>query len=113
MRARIPLLVVGTLLVASPACYNYGPTDANGDLVIVTHLSAGTPDPDGYTVAVSGHGSVPIGVADTVVFGNLPIGNYTVTLSGFTAGCTVTDGAAQAIYVPVGVKTFDFFVTCP
>ena len=121
MRAPIPALLpslslvacLGTLLVASAACYKNGPTGADGDLRIITHLSAGTPDPDGYTVAVSGHGSQPIGVADTVVFGALPIGDYTVTLSGFTAGCTVTDGAAQVIYVPVGVKTFDLFVTCP
>ena len=104
---------LGVLLLGATGCIKNGPDEAIGDLQVITNLSAGTPDPDGYTVGVSGHGTQPIGVKDTVTFGALPIGNYTVALTGLAAGCTVTDGASQSVYVPVGVKTFNFYVTCP
>ena len=112
MRTILRTTLALSALLGAAAC-STAPNEAIGDLKIVTHLVSGTPTPGGYTVAVSGHGSKPIGVTDTVTFGALPIANYDVTLSGFTAGCTVQDGATQNIYVPVGVKTFDFFVTCP
>lgn len=113
MRPSLRLILLGTLLVTAGACAKNGPDEALGDLQITTHLASGTPDPDGYTVSVTGHGSQPIGVTDTVTFGALPIGDYTVALTGVAAGCTVGGGASQSVYVPVGVKTFDFTVTCP
>ena len=113
MRTFLRTSLALTALLGAGACASTGPNEAVGDLRIITHLVSGTPDPDGYTVSVSGHGSKPIGVTDTVTFGALPIANYDITLSGYTAGCTVQNGATQNIYVPVGVKTFDFYVTCP
>jgi len=113
MRTPFRLTLLGALLFTASACYKTGPDEALGDLQVITHLSAGTADANGYMVSVTGHGSQAIGVADTVTFGALPIGNYTVALTDVAAGCTVTDGASQSVYVPVGTKVFSFFVTCP
>src|SRR5690242_7114467 len=104
----LPLLA---LLVAG--CADKGPDEAIGDLVVTTHLVSGTADPDGYTLTLTGHADQPIGVTDTVRFYSLPINDYTVGLTGVAAGCTVAGGASQSIYVPVGVKNFQFDVTCP
>ena len=113
MRTSLRLLLIGALLASATACFKNGPDEALGDLKVTTHLASGTPDANGYMVSVTGHGSKAIGVTDSVTFTSLPIGNYTVALTDVAAGCVVTDGASQSVYVPVGVKTFDFTVTCP
>ena len=112
MRTFLRTSLALTALLGAGACASTGPNEAVGDLKIATHLVSGTPDPDGYTVSVSGHGSKPIGVNDTVTFGALPIANYDITLSGIAAGCNVQNDSTQNIYVPVGVKNFTFNVTC-
>ncbi|HET7040966.1 MAG TPA: hypothetical protein VFI13_03060 [Gemmatimonadales bacterium] len=113
MRTTLNATLAVALLVGTAACTKHDPNEAIGNLQVITHLNSGTPDPDGYTVGVNGHGTQPIGVADSVFFGGLPFGDYTVSLTGVAVGCTVTDGASQTIYVPVGTRSFDFYVTCP
>ena len=105
-------LLLAVILLATASCSSSDTTDAIGDLIVITHLT-GTPDPNGYTVSLTGHGSMAIGVTDTVTFGAIPIGDYTVALTDVAVGCTVTDGASQPVYVSVGTKNFDFTVTCP
>src|SRR5256886_8940318 len=44
---------------------------------VSTSTSGGTPDPDGYTVTVSGGGSQTIGNNDSVTFPDLATGSHT------------------------------------
>lgn len=105
-------LLLGAFALTAAACAKYGSGDAQGDLVVIT-ASTGTPDPDGFELHVTGRDSVAMADNDTTRFNGMPIGDYTVALTGVFAGCTVAGGASQSVYVPVGVKKFEFDVTCP
>ncbi len=79
-----------------------------------TTTSGGTPDPNGYTVSVTGGGSQPIGNNGNVTFSNLTAGSHTVTLSGLASNCTPTGGASRTVNVPAGGSTSaSFSVDCP
>src|SRR5438105_2966365 len=54
-------------------------TALTGSLTVSTSTSGGTPDPDGYTVTVSGGGSQTIGNNDSVTFPDLATGSHTIT----------------------------------
>ena len=68
----------------------------------ISTTTGGTPDPDGYTVSVSGGGSQPIGNNGSVTFSGLTAGSHTVTLSGIASNCTVQ--------VPVRVRNTSSYV---
>ena len=104
------LLAVTTLLLAA-GCSSYDNSAAGNLTVTVTTL--GTPDPNGYSLAVTGQAARPMASTDTTTYQNLPIGDYTVTLSGVEIGCTVTDGATRSVYQTVGNKFVIFGVNCP
>lgn len=109
-----PLILSGIVLLFGTACAEeQGPNEAIGTLRVITHSSGGTPDADGYTLTVSGHGTTPIGINDTVTYVDLPINDYSVSLGDVEGTCTVTDGAFRTPYVPLGTTTVDFFVPCP
>ena len=88
------------------------PNEAVGNLT-VTVTTVGTPDPNGYSLAVTGQAARLLTSTDTTTYENLPIGDYVVTLGGAEVGCTVTDGATRPVYQTVGNKFVDFQVTCP
>src|SRR6187399_746725 len=106
-----PLLLSGLLLLIGVGCAeDQGPGDATGTLVVITHTSGGSPDPDGYTLTVTGQGTVAMGINDTATYGPLPIADYGVTLGDVEGTCTVTDGAVRTPYVPIGTTTVHFYV---
>ena len=105
-------IVLTAALLFAAGCSSYDPGEALGDLIIVTNTS-GPADPDGYNITVEGEPGRALASNDTTRFNGLPIGDYTLTLAGVEPGCTVTDGAVRSVYIPIGVKTIDFFIVCP
>jgi hypothetical protein len=105
-------IFVLTALIVAVGCSGNDPGAATGDM-IVTVTTTGTPDPNGYTLAVSGQTSQPMNSTDTTAFNNLPIGDYTVILHGAEIGCTVVDDSVRAVYQTVGNKFVNYLVTCP
>ena len=104
------LLAFSALLFVA-GCSTYD-NSAVGNLT-VTVTTVGTPDPNGYSLAVTGQAARSLTSTDTTTYQNLPIGDYTVTLSGVEIGCTVTDGATRSVYQTVGNKFVIFGVNCP
>lgn len=98
--------------LASLACSDTTNDEAVGNLEVRVTTS-GTPDPDGYTLSVEGQADRAMASTDTTYYFGLPIGDYSVTLSGVEAGCTVVDGATKAKYVAIGSNGLVFSVTCP
>src|SRR5205807_2552545 len=96
------------------AAFTISCTALTGSLSVSTSTSGGTPDPDGYTVSVTGAPSQHIDRNGTVTFADLAIGNHTVTLGGIASNCSVTGGASRTVTVatgpPVGVT---FTIDCP
>ena len=89
-----------------------GVIPTTGTIHIVT-ISAGTPDLDGYAVAVDDGASLPVGAAGEVILPNIPAGAHTVTLSGLAPGCTVTGDNPRPVTVSAGVTAeVSFAVTC-
>ena len=108
------LLLIGASALIAGACTPSGDDEAFGDLTLITATdTAGTPDPDGYTVKVGSMAAVPIGDNDTLVVSHLPIGDYKIILSGLAAGCAVAGGDTQTVYVPVGSLKHTLAVSCP
>lgn len=106
-------LFFSVALVCSLGCSDYGPNnEAVGNLTVVT-TTVGTPDPDGFTLAVTGQAPRAMAANDTTVYLDLPIGDYTVTLGDVDGGCTVTDGAARNVYQTIGNKSVAYQVACP
>lgn len=112
-RSTLALFAAAAAFVAT-ACSDYGGGDAFGDLTVITITdTAGTPDPDGYTVKIGALAAVPIGDNDTVLASHLAIGDYKVILSGLDGSCTVAGGDTQTVYVPVGNLKHVLSVSCP
>lgn len=104
----LPLLA----LLAVGSCDPYGEDNALGNLTIRTATS-GTPDADGYSLAVEGQEVRAMNSTDTTTYVGLPIGNYDITLSDVEPGCSVADGATRTVYLPYGAKSVDLFIVCP
>src|SRR4051812_25356322 len=89
--------------------YNLQGTLTSGDIVKtvaqptgnldVTTSTTGSSLPSGYSVAVDGGASQPIGINATDSFTGLTAGSHTVVLSGVPANCTVSGGATQTVTV--------------
>ena len=105
-----PFFAVAALLLAA-GCSSYDNSATGNMIVIVT--TNGTPDPNGYSLAVTGQAARPLASTDTTAYENLPIGDYTVTLHGTEVGCNVVNDSVRAVYQTVGNKSVDFQVTCP
>jgi Tol biopolymer transport system component len=84
-----------------------------GTLQITTATSGSNPDPDGYTVAVDGGTTQPIGSSATVTVSGIAAGPHTVTLAGFAANCGVGGANPITITVTAGqTASADFAITC-
>lgn len=71
-------------------------------------------DPDGYTATVVDSAqSQPIGINDSVVFGNLSSGSHTVQLSGVASNCIAFLGSSRTVVVgTIGTTTVQFIIEC-
>ena len=90
-------------------------TPGTGDLVVTATTSGSAPDPDGYTVTISGAGgtaSQAVATDGSVTFAGIPSGTYDVTLSGLAANCTVSDNPRSVTVPAGGTGSTTFSVTC-
>ena len=109
-----PLILSGVVLLFGAACAeDPGPNEAVGTLRVITSTTGDNPDADNYTLTVTGQGTTAITANDTVIYPDLPIDDYGVTLGDVEGTCTVADGIARTPYVTIGTTTVQFFVTCP
>ena len=106
------LLALALGALASTACADNSNDEAVGNLEVRV-ITIGTPDPDGYVLAVEGQTDRAMTSTDTTFYFNLPIGTYDVTLSDIEAGCTVSGGATKAKYVAIGANVVADSVSCP
>lgn len=105
-------LLIALACLASAACADNSNDEAVGNLQVRVATS-GTPDPNGYTLSVTGQPDRAMASTDTTYYNALPIGDYSVTLAGAEIGCTVQDGATKPKYVAIGNNELAFSVTCP
>ena len=88
------------------------PNPTTGSIRIVT-ISAGTPDLDGYAIAVDAAAPLPIQAAGEVTLPNIDPGPHTVTLSGLAPGCSISGDNPRPITVSAGATAeVSFAVTC-
>jgi hypothetical protein len=84
-----------------------------GALRVITATIGAQLDPDGYVVSVEGAAPRPIGIADTIVFQDLPLGDTRVTLGGIAPNCAPTGGSQRTASVAVGLPAAVLItVTC-
>jgi hypothetical protein len=92
-------------------CTAPGPTA--GTLQITTSTGGGNQDTNGYTVAVDGGTSQPIGPNATLELANLSASAHTVRLGGIAANCTVVGANPARVTVPNGgTAGVAFTITC-
>ncbi|HWA41370.1 MAG TPA: hypothetical protein VG712_07155 [Gemmatimonadales bacterium] len=104
------LLTVACLVAA--ACADNSNDEAVGNLEVRV-TTTGTPDPDGYTLSVTGQPDRNVAATDTTWYLGLPIDDYSVTLGDVEGGCVVQDGATKPKYVAIGSNSLVFSVDCP
>ena len=105
-----PFFAVAALLLAA-GCSSYDNSATGNMIVIVT--TNGTPDPNGYSLAVTDQAARQLTSTDTTTYVDLPIRDYTVVLHGAEVGCTVLDDSVRAVYQTVGNKSVNYQVNCP
>jgi hypothetical protein len=89
------------------------PPAGAGTLRVTTATTGADLDPNGYTLAVDGGTTQPIGVNGTATLANMAGGSHSVTLGGLASGCTVQDANPRTVTVAVGAETsVSFTVTC-
>jgi hypothetical protein len=92
-----------------------GTTGGTGSISVTASTTGVNPDPDGYTVSISGVGRSPIGTNATVEITGLAPGDYELRLSDLAPNClwVPSPNAVQVATVSAGSAaqvTFD--VTC-
>src|SRR5207302_1261801 len=96
------------------AAFSITCTQLTGSVTVTTSTSGGTPDPDGYTVAVTGVASQHIDPNGNATFANLATGSHTVTLSGIASNCSVSGGTSRPVTVTTGPPvSVTFTIDCP
>jgi Tol biopolymer transport system component len=110
----LPIPVVA-LVVATACGAGQDLTEpAVGTLQIISSTVGELPDPDGYSVIVDGGQPVGIGVADTVMSGDLAAGDRRIELSGLAPHCTVDGSNPRTVAVVAGIQVqAAFLVRCP
>ena len=99
----------GTATVA----YSVSCTTPPGNLTVTTSTGGSSLDADGYTVAVDGGASQPIGINSGVTFSGLAAGSHSVVLSGVAGNCSVSGGTSRTVTVPSGgTVTVSFSASC-
>src|SRR6266513_922713 len=88
-------------------------TATTGNLAVTTTTTGSSLDPDGYTVAVDGGASQPIGINSTVTFSGLAAGGHSVVLTGVAGNCSLSGGTSRTVTVPSGgTVTVSFSANC-
>jgi Domain of unknown function (DUF1929)/Glyoxal oxidase N-terminus/Bacterial Ig-like domain (group 1) len=89
------------------------PPPGAGSLRITTVTTGPDPDRNGYTFAIDGGVSQPIGVSATTTLANLAAGTHVVTLADVAGNCTVQETSTRSITVTGGATAaLSFSITC-
>jgi probable HAF family extracellular repeat protein len=89
------------------------PTNA-GTLRITVATTGPDPDPDGYTFAVDGGATQPIGLNATATLTNVSVGAHRIRLSGLAENCSVDGANPRQVAITAGeTATVSFSVNCP
>ena len=90
------------------------PPPTTGYVTVTTATTGGTPDPDGYAVAIDAGASQPIGNVDSVTFSALAPGSHAVALTGLAPNCSASAGTSRNATVSAGdTARVSFAVSCP
>jgi hypothetical protein len=116
-RPRLPSGVKHFLLWSAPlvwlGCGGGGGTDIVLPSLSVTTTTGGVElDPDGYSFAVDGSGTRPIGLDATVTIDDLTDGQHTVTLSGLAQNCAAGENPRSVTVSAGSTASTSFAVTC-
>jgi hypothetical protein len=89
------------------------PPANSGTLRVITATTGSSVDPDGYSFAVDGGTTQPIGVQATATLANEPSGSHSVQLSGLASNCTIQGANPLSVTVPAGGSAdVSFAITC-
>jgi hypothetical protein len=89
------------------------PAPNAGSLLVGTTTAGPDPDPNGYTVAIDGETTQPIGVASRATVTNIPAGDHTVRLANVAGNCSVQGNNPRPVNVAGGgTAEVTFGVTC-
>jgi hypothetical protein len=89
------------------------PPPGTGSLHITTATTGPDPDRNGYTFAIDGGVSQPIGVNGTTTLTNLAAGAHVATLADVAGNCTLQGTNTRSVTVTGGATTeLNFLITC-
>jgi hypothetical protein len=89
-------------------------TAASGTIEITTTTTGGSPDPDGYTVALDNGAAQPIENNTTLTLADVTPGAHQVTIAGVASNCTVTGNNPRQVNVTAGsTSAVAFGISCP
>lgn len=89
------------------------PPSSSGTLRIQTTTTGPDPDPNGYTFAVDGGATQPIGVSATNSLSNVAAGAHTVQLSSLASNCAVQGENPRPVTLAAGATSdVSFAVSC-
>ena len=106
-------VTAGSSVSASFTVSCAAPTPDAGSLLVGTTTAGPDPDPNGYTVAIDGETTQPIGVASRATVTNIAAGDHTVRLTNVAGNCSVQGNNPRPVNVAGGgTAQVDFAVTC-
>jgi probable HAF family extracellular repeat protein len=89
------------------------PPTNTGTLRIAAATTGPDPDPDGYTFAVDGGATQPIGLNATATLTNMSVGAHRIRLSGLAENCSVDGANPREVAITAGeTATVSFAVRC-
>ena len=84
-----------------------------GAVRITVATSGGSPDPDGYSLALDGGAAVSLSISGNHLFEDLPVGAHSVLLGGLAGNCSVSGDNPRSVSVSAGATaTVSFEVSC-
>ena len=106
-------VTAGSSVSASFTVTCAAPTPNAGSLLVGTSTVGPDPDPNGYTVAIDGETTQPIGVASRATVTNIPAGDHSVRLANVAGNCSVQGNNPRPVNVAGGgTAQVSFAVTC-
>jgi hypothetical protein len=103
--ARTSALAVASAALLLAGCGNDVPTAPPGSLQIEVFTSGPYPDPDGYTVAISGRGTRQLAIDTSLLLADLGSGTYSITISGLGSNCSLRGSPNREVEVNDGEIT--------
>jgi hypothetical protein len=104
-RARSSIVVLGSGAILLLGCNGSSPTSPPGSLQIEVFTSGLYPDPDGYTVVVSGQPARELAIDASLLLPSLSAGSHTMTIGGLESNCSLIGSPTRNVEVSGGQRT--------